>query len=176
MKNLNSEEPEINVFPAGDCLMKQGAGIWLNPKTKKWRYVTKHELFLYYRSDDARELGVPDSVLEKISDMNVIKDETPIRIEAIKAGMVRMRDKWTEVIAQFYADQGVRDVLWAIYHAMNDVPDYRNAWHIKVDNLHPELRDNIRLEVKEFERRLKEGESIIREDVAANITQPVSKG
>ncbi len=116
--------------------MKQGKGIWLNPGTLQWRYVTKHERFLYYRQDEARELGIPDDVLKKISGMNVVEHETPIRIEAIKAGMVRMRDKWSEVIAQFYADHDVRDILRAIRYAINDVPEYKHAWHIKVDNLY----------------------------------------
>ena len=97
--------------------------------------------------------------------MDVVKDETPIRIEAIKVGMVRMRDRWEHIIVQFYADQDVRNILWAIKHALNDVPEYRNAWHIKVDNLHPDLRDKIRLEVKEFKRRLENDEMIIRENV-----------
>jgi len=145
-------------------MMKQGAGVWLNPKTRKWEYVTKHERFLYYKQDKARELGVPENVLKKISEMHVVKDETPIRIEAIKVGFVRMRDRWEHVIAQFYADQDVRDILWAIKHALNDVPEYRNAWHIKVDNLHPALRDKTRLEVKEFKRRLENDEMIIREN------------
>ncbi len=145
--------------------MKQGAGVWLGPETRKWYYVTKHERFLYYKQDKARELGVPSDVLDKISDMNVATDEDPIRICAIKAGMVRMRDKWSEVIAQFYADHDVRSILKAIHFAMNDVPEYKHAWHIKVDNLHPALRDKIRLEVKEFQRMLGNGEKIIRENV-----------
>jgi len=149
--------------------MKQGKGIWLNPKTRNWRYVTKHERFLYYKQDEAKELGMPDIILQKISAMNVIKDETPIRIEAIKAGMVRMRDKWSEVIAQFHADHDVRDILKAIHFAMNDVPEYRHAWHIKIDNLHHNLRDNIRLEIKEFEERLENDKPIIREDFNAPV-------
>ncbi len=148
--------------------MKQGSGIWLNPRTLQWRYVTKHERFLYYKQNEARDLGVPDGILQKISGMNVVKDENPIRIEAIKAGLVRMRDKWSEVIAQFYAAGDVREILRAIRHALNDVPEYRHAWHIRVDNLHPDLRDNIRLEVREFEERLEKDERIIQEVAAGN--------
>jgi len=109
--------------------MKQGAGIWLNPKTKQWAYVSKHERFLYYKQNKAKKLGVPEHVLKKISQMDVVKDENPIRIEGIKSGFVRMRDRWQHVIVQFYADLAIRDILWAIKYALNDVPEYQNAWH-----------------------------------------------
>lgn len=139
--------------------MPMGVGVWLNPRTMDWVKVSRHEISLH-DEETARELGLPEKVIEDIQKLNPYQDVNEIRILGVKHGLVRMRDNGQEVVAQFHARKGrVRNIIWAIYMALDEVPAYQDERIIRIHNL--QYDEGNTLYRRELKKKLQNDENIL---------------
>jgi len=142
----------------------QGIGVWLNPNTMAHVKVVKHELSIASLSVQDT-LSVPDYIRQEIAKYNPSVSPDAVRILGLDAGLVRLRDNGSEVVAQFAVDRGrVRNVLWSIYLLCQKIPSYRNAWQIRINNIR--TNDSATLSMQQFEQKLQDNDPILlKEDI-----------
>lgn len=113
--------------------MAQGLGHWLNPRTGKWIQVYRHELDIQ-NERKLKELGVPENYAMQIQSMNPHTQQDEVRILAMQAGLVRLRDNQKTYSIQFYLPrQAVRHALWAIVEFFQQIKS--NPWNLTLHNL-----------------------------------------
>ena len=79
-----------------------GRGYWLNPSTQQTWIVDKHELWVL---ENSLLSGVPSDVHAHLLSLDQNKGMDEIRLAAINAGLIRLRDRRSHVSVQFSADQ-----------------------------------------------------------------------
>jgi hypothetical protein len=137
--------------------MAQGQGFWLNSENGKVIEVNRHELDIKNPEQQAR-LGMSYSLKSAVEELpNTDDNEDLIKIVAVRAGMVRIRDWQKFVSIQFSAkdSQKKADILYELTKLIRIAqegkksPDFRKlspaakdlalllktSWDLKIDNL-----------------------------------------
>ena len=140
----------------------RGPGYWLNPSTDKLVNVgTTHDEWIRNR-DNARSIGLPDFVSDNIAACNP-RQVDEIRIYALMAGLVRIRDYGKSISVQFWCERHrVRNVLWSTALALKGEAGVHPDTHVSIDNLN--LNDSVRLTLQELIDKLKEDVPILKEE------------
>ena len=82
------------------------AGYWLNPETGLCvRVATTHDEWVRDRKN-AEDLGLPDTVYREIMSYDPT-DIDPIRLAAVRCGLVRIREHRRHISVQYMADADV---------------------------------------------------------------------
>jgi hypothetical protein len=140
---------EVYLYPS-DMGRRILLGYWLNPATGRCvKVATSHDEWIRDRQQVA-DLGLPDSVHQEIIGY-APTDIDPIRLAAVRAGLVRVREHRRYVSVQYMADADrVGAVLGAVAKALTDLgihPDTR----LVVDNL--QLEESREMTARELESR-----------------------
>jgi len=127
------------------------AGYWLNPERNQCVQVaTTHDEWVRDRAN-ADALGLPEAVYEEIMSYRPA-DIDPIRLAAVRFGLVRIREHRWHVSVQYWAETDrVEVVLGAVVRALTGLGIHPDTWLI-VDNLL--LKDSLAMTLRELETTL----------------------
>ena len=136
--------------------MVQGNGFWLNPKTNEFFQVARHESWIH-DIENARKIGLDEACAERIAKMKPDLHEEEIRQAAIQGGLVRMRDYYNYLVAQFSASH---DQMPAIFESICGMTKqaYPFADRIRLDNLLTQQKIAIGFHI--FRDKVERGEEV----------------
>lgn len=133
----------------------QGPGHWLNPKTGKFVLVYRHELDIRKESV-AKMLGVSDSLYAQIMSFNQAQ-ANEIRLLAMKAGLIRLRDNPVYSIQFYLPRRDVREALWSIYQFFQEASI--RPWSLWINNLL--TKDEVTISYEDLVAKLKTDEPVL---------------
>lgn len=142
-----------------------GFGYWLDPvKQQAWN-VGRHELWVLEQRN-AQAAGIPQPVYEHLLTLNPSEDQDEIRLAAIQAGMVRIRDHGNYISVQFAAERNrLRDVLLSVHKFLVEKTNDKYA-DLVIDNF--PTGESTRLSLADLGKGLADDTPIfLREDLKA---------
>ena len=148
-------------------MARMGAGYWLNPNNDKWFAVeTTHDAWI---SDpqNAKAIGLPDYVYDDIAQLQP-QDVDEIRMLALHAGLVRIRDYGNSTAVQFSADpQRVPNMLWSVLVVLKGELKMHPYTELRIDNL--KMRDSVTINLADLQSRLENEQPILRYESVEGI-------
>jgi len=142
-----------------------GFGYWLDPvKQQSWS-VWRHELWVLDQRN-AQAAGIPQAICDHLLTLNPSEGQDEIRLAAIEAGLVRIRDHGNYISVQFAAEPNrLREVLRSVHKFLAETTTDKYA-DIIIDNF--TTRESARLSLAELGKRLAEDTPIfVRDDLTA---------
>ena len=145
---------------------RMGNGYWLNPNNDKCLQVTTHDAWIQ-EPQNAKAIGLPDYVYQDIAKLQA-SDVDEIRMLAIHAGLVRIRDYGNYTAVQFAADpQRVPIVLWSILVVLKGELKMHPYTELRIDNL--KMKDSVTLTLDDLHNRLKNDQPVLRMESVEGI-------
>ena len=136
-----------------------GKGYWLDPKTNQSWVVDRHERWVLENPQLNR---LPNDVHQHLLTLNPDQEMDQIRLAAISAGLVRIRDYDNKISVQFSAQRTkIRNFLWSIFEFLDSLVTWKDT-PIVLGNF--ATRDEIQLSFRDFTTKLQNDETIMRED------------
>ena len=134
-------------------------GYWLNPNNDKCLQVTTHDAWIQ-NPQNAKAIGLPDYVYEDIAKLPAA-DQDGIRMLAIHAGLVRIRDYGNSTTVQFAADpQRVQTILWSLLVALKGELKMHPYTELRIDNL--KMKDSVTISIADLQSRLENNQPVLR--------------
>lgn len=149
-----------------------GKGYWLDPDNRAMYLVAdfqnRHEFWLL-DAKNQEKTHLPSAVTKTLNSMGEklragdARMVDAIRLEGIKAGLIRIRDYYNYISIMLSAPRSrVRDVLWSVYMAMdNTMKPHENA-ELLIVNMNG--NDSTKITWGDFQKSLVDDSPILRED------------
>ena len=145
---------------------RMGNGYWLNPNNDKCLQVTTHDAWIQ-NAQNAAAIGLPDYVYQDIAKLQP-QDQDEIRMLAIHAGLVRIRDYGNYTAVQFAADpQRVPTILWSILVTLKGELKMHPYTDLKIDNL--KMKDSVTINIADLQSRLENDQPVLRSESIEGI-------
>ena len=131
-------------------------GFWLNGRLNKFQEVNEHAMWIA-DSKNAKKIGLPSNLFEKIKELNPSTDRVEILTTAMSGGLIRVRGHGGSVTFEF--SMKTTDALWAIYAFLKKigVGEYTQVYVANVrthENLSTTYKDFKEVLVEEGEEAL----------------------
>ena len=101
-----------------------GKGYWLDPKTQQSWVVDRHERFVL---ENPLICGVPPEIHAHLLTLDTNKAMDEIRLAAIHAGLIRVRDHLRYVSVQFCADSNEMTFLRSVFVFLDEIVLYKDT-------------------------------------------------
>ena len=138
-----------------------GIGYWLSDATLKYIKVERHEISAK-DPNELKKLGLDKHVIQA---MELAQgDEDAIRLRLMRFGVIRVRDYSDGLHIQFYkARANVRKALEAVRFLLAKEKGIRQAWTISIENISPDARDHVVLDMPEFLKKMDDDQTVMKE-------------
>lgn len=155
-------------------MAKQGPGYWLNPRTGQYHKVYRHELDIL-KTHAAEKLGLAPDVIQKLQTLNPDLHADEIRVLAMQAGLIRLRDNPVYSVQFYLPRQAVRGALHSVVEFFAQIKE--TPWNIWLNNL--KYDDSVTVSFMDLQRNLQTDQpTMVHEDIlppAADVTQEAVK-
>ena len=101
-----------------------GKGYWLDPKTQQSWVVDRHERFVL---ENPLICGVPPEIHAHLLTLDTNKAMDEIRLAAINAGLIRLRDHKKHWSVQFASDLNEESFLRSVFLFLDEIVVFRDT-------------------------------------------------
>lgn len=138
--------------------MYTGPGFWLDPRDDSLYRVTTHNDWMLESANQA-EVHLTPVQIQVLESLDSTTEIDEIRMVAVMAGLVRIRDYGNRISVQFYAEESEAGVfLWSIVRAMPRVTKDRFPF-LTIQNL---ISDAVaRLSLSDLVEKLNRGDAVM---------------